>query len=176
MLFTGVSSGLQVYNQIEQGRTAGRVAKYNNEQATLDAEAQKANLEAEARNQEAETMEQTKRARINQRRAMATQRASLSSQGTLTTTGTGLAILGETAGSFQTMISDATRASAMQTASIRRAGEVGVWDAKRKNTMRTWEAKQAKKASTLSAIGTGIQGVQQAVSAYGHNKYTGAIS
>lgn len=153
MLFTGVSAGLQVYSQMQAGKTAERVAKANNK-----------NAEIEARNQESEFAEGVKRDRINQRKQMSTLRARLSTQGTRTETGTPMDILGETAGNFQLAISDAARATTMQTASIRHAGQMGIW-----------EAKQAKKASTIAAIGTGIQGITSAVSAYGHNKYTGAI-
>jgi hypothetical protein len=82
-----------------------------------------------------------------------------------------LDILGETAGNFQLAISDAARATAMQTTSIYQSADA----VRRQGKMGIWVAGQAKKASTLSAIGTGISAATQAVSAYGHNKYTGAI-
>lgn len=167
MLFTGVSSGLQVYSQLQAGNTATRVAKANNANAMVEA----TNLEAEARNKETEFMEGVKRERMNQRRAMATIRAKLSTQGTRTDTGIADDILGETAGNFQLAISDAARATTMQSRSIYAAADT----VRRQGQMGVWEAKQVKRASTLSALGTGISAVTQGVKTYGHNKYTGAI-
>ena len=153
MLFTGISTGLQVYSQIQQGKTAETIAKYNNDLAL-----------SEAHNQELQFAEAAKRETLNQRKDMATLRAQLSTQGTSITTGTPLSIMGETAGLFQTRLADAARASAMQAESIRQKGRMGIW-----------EAGQQKQASTLAAIGTTIQGVSSAVSAYSHNRYTGAF-
>lgn len=180
-MFTGVSSGLQVYSQLQAGKTAMRVAKYNDKNAQAEAanvEAEAKNVEAAARNKELEFAEGVKRERMNERRQMATLRARLSSQGTRTDTGTSIDILGETAGNFQLAISDAARATNMQRASmiqnaaslrlnadsLRRQGKIGIW-----------EAKQAKKASTLSAIGTGISAATQMATTYAHNRYSGAI-
>jgi hypothetical protein len=153
MLFSGISTALQVKSSLDQGKAAVATAKYNDR-----------NAQAEARNNELEFMEATKRARINQRKQMSTLRSRLSTQGTRTDTGPALDILGETAGNFQLAISDAARATNMQASAIRQAGKMGIW-----------EAKQVKKAATMQAIGTGIQGITSAVSAYGHNKYSGAI-
>jgi hypothetical protein len=156
MLFSGISTALQVKSSLDQGKAAVATAKYNDR-----------NAQAEARNNELEFMEATKRARINQRKQMSTLRSRLSTQGTRTDTGPALDILGETAGNFQLAISDAARATNMQASAIRQAGKMG--------KMGIWEAKQVKKAATMQAIGTGIQGITSAVSAYGHNKFSGAI-
>jgi hypothetical protein len=153
LLFTGISSGLQVYSQMQAGKTAERVAKFNAE-----------NLEVEARNKESEFVEATKRARINQRRNIGTLRARLSTQGTRADTGTAPLIMGDYASAFELAIDDAARATNMEAASLRQAGKMAIW-----------EGKQVKKASTMSAIGTSLSGVTSAVSAYGHNKYTGAF-
>ena len=154
MLFQGMSTGLSVYSQLQEGKTAMRVAKYNDK-----------NLQAEARNKELEFMEASKRARINQRKTMSTLRANLSTQGTRTDTGTALDIFGETAGNFQVAISDAARATNMEAYSLRQKGKMTIF-----------EGKSLKQAATLKAIGTGISGVASAVSAFGHNQYTGATS
>lgn len=153
MLFTGISTGLQVYSKIQEGKTAMRVAKYNDNLA-----------EREATNKELEFSEGVKRERISQRKASATQRARLTTTGNLSSTGTPLLVMEETQMNFQTSISDAARATSMQASSFRQQGKMGLW-----------QAKQAKKAATIGAIATGIQGVSQAVSAFGHNRYSGAL-
>lgn len=167
MLFTGVSAGLQVYSQLQAGKTAERVAKANDKNAQQEA----TNREAEATNKELEFAESVKRSRMNQRKAAATLRARLSTQGTRTDTGTALDIMGETDSAFELAVNDAARQVGMQSASIyqnaamvRYQGKMGVYD-----------AQQAKKASTLSAIGTGISAVSGMVSTYAHNRYTGAL-
>jgi hypothetical protein len=167
LIVTGVATGLQVYSQMQAGKTAERVAKVNDKNAQTEAK----NLEAEARNKQLEFAEGVKRERINQRKAMASLRARLSGSGTLMNSGTAMDILGETAGNFQLAISDAARASTMQVTSIYQRAD-GV---RRQGKMGIWEAGQAKQASTLEAFSTGLSGVSKSVSAYGHNKYTGFI-
>lgn len=154
LLFSGISTGLAVYSQAQQGKTAERVAEYNNDLA-----------QSEAKNQELQFAEAAKREQINQRRRVATVRAQLSQTGTDSATGTPLAILGDTASNFQTSIADAARASAMQAQSMRAQGAMGLW-----------QGQQQASAAKLSAVGTSLQGITSAVSAYGHNRYTGAIT
>lgn len=153
MLFSGVATGLQMYSQHQQGETAERVAEYNNQLAVR-----------EASNQEAQTAEGIKRERINQRAALATLKARMATSGQSLTSGTPLLLAGETASRFQLGISDAARSSAMQAAAMRQQGIMGLW-----------EGKQAKQAATTAMIGTGIQGITSAVSAYQKNTYTGAF-
>lgn len=153
LLLTAASTGIQMYSQLQAGKTAKTVAKYNNQLAQNEAE-----------NKELEFAESAKRASINQQRSVATIRAQLAQQGTVMTTGTPLAVVGENSSIFQTRLADAARASAMEAESLRAKGRMGIW-----------EGNQAAKAAKLAAIGTGIQGLTSAVSAYGHNRYTGAF-
>lgn len=139
-----VGTGVAIYGQQQQAKTQERAAKYNNELAN-----------AEARNRELETAEGIKRQRVQKRREMARLRNNLAGSGSLTTTGTPLAILGESSSNLELGIADAARASNMQAAAFRSQGKMGLW-----------EASQARSAANISSVATGIQGVGSAVSGY----------
>jgi hypothetical protein len=140
-----LSTGLSVYGSLQQGKTAVAVGKYNNMLA-----------EREADNLQKENVENINRQRINNRRNLSTLRARAASSGTISTSGTAARVLEDAAGTMEIGIADAARSANMQAESILAKGRMGMW-----------EAKQQKKAATLSAIGQGIQGLTQAAgSAY----------
>lgn len=147
------STGLQMYGQHQQGKAATQAAKYNNALA-----------EMEARNLEMETAEGIKRERINHRAYLAELRNRTAASGVQTDTGTPLALMGEAAGRLEIGVADAARKANMQSASIQAKGRMGLW-----------EAEQFKRANKLAMIGTGIQGVTNAIGQYRTGKYQGTF-
>jgi len=139
-----VSTGVSIYGQQQAAKTQERAAEYNNKIA-----------ENEARHRELETAEQVKRQRLQDKREMATMRNNLAATGTLTTEGTPLAILGESAAYMDLRIQDAVRESTIEAASIRAQGQMGLWN-----------AKQARSAARISSIGTAFNGLANAATAY----------
>lgn len=135
-----VSTGMSIYSQRQQGKSAVAAAKYNNQLA-----------EQEAENLQSETAENIARARINNRRSLSTLRSRAAASGTLTTSGSTAAALGEAAGTLEVGIADAARAAAIRAKSIRQQGQMGVFN-----------AAQQKKAANFQAIGTGIAGLTKA--------------
>ncbi len=154
LLFTGVATGLSVYSQMQQGKTAERVAEYNN-----------ASAQREATNKELEFSEGAQRAQLNQVRASGAMRAQLASSGVDSATGTPLAILGDTAGHFQTGLNDAARATAMQATAMRQTG-----------AMALWQGQNQKQAANIGAIASGLKGIGDMGSTFGHNQYSGAFA
>jgi hypothetical protein len=146
------STGLAIYGQAQQAKAQEAAAEYNNQLAL-----------AEARNSEAETSEAIKRQRQNNRSGLAEIRARLASSGLQADTGTPLSIVGEAAGRMEVDIADAARRAAMQAASLRAQGKMGLW-----------EADQASSASRLNMLATGIQGATSAFGMYQEQKYQGA--
>ncbi len=141
---TLVSTGVSIYGQQQAAKSQEYAAKYNNKLA-----------ENEARNRELESAESQKRMRQQNRREMATLRNNLSGNGTLTTTGTSLNMLGESAGFMDLAIRDAARTSQMEAASIRARGRMGLW-----------EAEQAKRAANISSAGEAFKGISSVVKMY----------
>lgn len=150
---TAVGTGVSIYGQQQAAEAQEDAADYNNKLA-----------ENEALNEELVAAENIKRARVEKRREMARLRTSLVSTGTLTTSGTPLAILGESSANLELGIADAARASAMQAASFRSQGKMGLW-----------EAGQARRAANLNSVATGIKGASSAASAYSGYKYNGTL-
>lgn len=148
-----IGTGVSIYSQQQQAESAQRAAEYNNRLASQ-----------EAHNRELEAAEQARRARIENRRRMASIRARLAGSGTLTTTGTPLAILGESSSNLDLQIQDALRATNMQATAMRAQGQMGLW-----------EAGQAQSAASLSAIGTGLGGFSSALSGYSSAVYQNAL-
>lgn len=143
------STGTAVYSQQQQAKSQERAAAYNARLA-----------ENEAKNREAESHEAIRRQRIENRRKLSRIRAQLASQGTLTTTGSPLAILGESAGNMELALQDAKRASDMQAASFRSQGQMGLW-----------EADQAKAAANISSAATVLNGATSAFGSYSNSVY-----
>jgi len=121
--------------------------------------------EAEARNRELEAAEAIKRQRLRDQREKAAIRARLAQQGTLTTSGTPLLILGEVAANQELAIQDALRAANMQAASARAQGTIGLW-----------EAESTAAALTNKSIAAGIQGLSSAAGGYASASYQGAFT
>ncbi len=150
---TVASTGLAIYSQRYQTAAMKAAAQYNTRLA-----------EAEAANQEAETREGITRARSSQRAALADIRARIAGSGVQTTTGNAALIPAEAAGRFELSIADHARSAAMQAASLRMKGRMGLW-----------EADQMAKASKLQSLATGIQGLTSAWGQYSQAKYTGTL-
>lgn len=125
----------------------------------------KLRADAEARNRELEAAEAIKRQRERDKREKAAIRARLSQQGTLTTSGTPLLILGEVAANQELAIQDAVRAANMQASSLRAQGAMGLW-----------EAESTAAALTNKSIAAGIQGISSAATGYSDAKYNGAFT
>ena len=145
------STGLAIYGQAQQAKAQEAAAKYNNTLA-----------QNEATNQELQTAEAIKRQRQNNRSALADIRTRLSASGVQADTGTPLTVLGEAAGRMEIDIADAARRSAMQAASLRAQGKMGLW-----------EADQAAAAARINMLATGIKGATSAFGMYQEQKYQG---
>jgi uncharacterized protein HemX len=148
-----IGTGTTLYAQQQQQETTDRLAAHNNQLA-----------QNEARNRELESQEAIRRERRRKRAHMARVRNQLAAGGTLTTTGTPLAILGETSARIELGIADAYRRSNMEAASLRAQGQMGLW-----------EADQAATGTKLAMAGTAIKGASSAVSAYSGAAYQGSL-
>lgn len=121
--------------------------------------------DAEARNRELEAAEAIKRQRLRDEREKSAIRARLSQQGTLTTSGTPLLILGEVAANQELAIQDALRQANMQADSARAQGTMGLW-----------EAESTAAALTNDSIAAGIKGLSSAAGSYASASYQGAFT
>lgn len=148
---TAASTGIAMYGQHQQAKTAVAAAKYNNQLAETEA----TNLANESR--EAQTRE-----RQRNRQQMANLRLSLSQQGTDSSSGTPLAIIGESQQNFSLNIADAARRTDIQTTSLRAKGQMGLW-----------EAHQYKRAAPLQMFSTVLSGATSAVNRHIDFKQTG---
>jgi hypothetical protein len=125
----------------------------------------KLRADAESRNRELEAGEAIKRQRLRDQREKSAIRARLAQQGTLTTSGTPLLILGEVAANQELAIQDAVRAANMQSNSLRAEGTMGLW-----------EAASTRAALTNQSIAAGIEGLSSAAASYSKAKYNGAFT
>lgn len=148
-----IGTGVSIYSQQQQAKSAERMAQYNNSLA-----------EAEARNRELESQEAIRRQRIENRRRLAEMRNRFAGQGTVLTSGSPLAILGESAATMELSIADAARRTSIEAASLRSQGQMGLWD-----------ASQTRRAATLSSIATGLKGASSLGSAYSDAVYRGQV-
>lgn len=160
-IYTGITVGLTLVStglQIDAQQKAA--------DAQEDAALQNQRLaEAEAQNRELEAAEAIKRQREIDKREKSAIRARLSQQGTLTTSGTPLLILGEVEANQNLAIQDAVRAANMQASSLRAQGSMGLW-----------EAGQASAAADAQSIATGIKGLTSAAGSYSSASYNGAFT
>jgi hypothetical protein len=148
---TVAGAGVSIYGQQQQAKAQTAAANYNNRLA-----------EREAQNREAESHEQISRERIQKRRYMGELRNRLAGQGTLNTSGTPLAVLGEASTNMELRIQDAFRASNMQAAAMRSQGQMGLW-----------EASQARTAANLNSVATGLKTVSRTAGDYAGYKHQG---
>lgn len=148
-----VGTGTTLYAQKQQQETTDKIAANNARLA-----------ENEAKNRELEAQEAISRERRRKRAQMARVRNQLAAGGTLTTSGTPLAILGETSDRIELGIADAYRRSNMDAASLRAQGRMGLW-----------EADQAAAGTRLAMTGTAIKGLSSSVSAYSGSVYQGSL-
>jgi len=149
-----VSAATTIYSNEKAADAAEDLARRNQQQA-----------DAEARNRELEAAEAIKRQRLRDQREKAAIRARLAQQGTLTTSGTPLLILGEVAANQELAIQDALRSANMQAASARAQGTMGLW-----------EAESTAAALTNKSIAAGIQGLSSAAGGYASASYQGAFT
>ena len=145
------STGVQLYGMNQQAKAQAAAARYN---AGL--------AEREAANTEAQTTEAIRRKRMNNRAAMAELGNRIAGSGLQGTTGTPLNLLGETAGRMELEIGDAARVAAMQAASMRAQGKMGLW-----------EADVRQQATKTAMIGTAIGGLTSAFGKYQEGSYQG---
>lgn len=150
---TLAATGLQMYGQHQAAKAQTQAAEYNDKLA-----------QGEARNLEVETSVGIQRQRVKNREALASLRNRAAFSGVQTTTGTPLVMAGEAAGRFEMSIQDAARTAAMQTASLRAQGKMGLW-----------EAAQAESASKINMLATGISGAANAFGQYRSGKYQGTF-
>ena len=151
LLGTVASTGLAMYGQRQQAKAQVAAARYNNQLA-----------EAEARNVELETGEGIKRQRMAARAGLADLRNRMAGSGLVTTSGTPLMVVGESAGRIEVGIADAARAANMQATSLRARGKMGLW-----------EADQYSAASRLSMFATGLGGLTSAFGKYQEGRHVG---
>lgn len=131
---TAITAAVQIDAQQDAAK-ANTMAQIQNNQLA----------EQEAMNRELEAAEQIKRERVKKRKEMARLRNKLAGSGTLTTSGTPLAILGESSANMETGIDDALRRANMEASSMRAQGKMGLW-----------EAGQYQKAANNQSIGTAL--------------------
>jgi regulator of protease activity HflC (stomatin/prohibitin superfamily) len=105
------------------------------------------------------------RQRLRDQREKSAIRARLAQQGTLTTSGTPLLILGEVAANQEIAIQDAVRSANMQAASARAQGTMGLW-----------EAESTSAALTNKSIAAGIEGISSAAKSFASASNDGAFT
>jgi len=147
------STGLSIYGQNSQAKAQQQAAAYNNALAA-----------AEAKNLEAQTMEGIARQRRRNRSSLSELRARLAAGGTQSTTGAPLLLMGESAARMETSIADAARSTAMQAASLRAKGRMGLWEA---DTMAA--------ATRTNMLATAVGGAASAFGQYQQGKYYGTF-
>lgn len=147
------STGTAIYSQQQQAKAAEDTAAYNNFLA-----------QREAGLREQEAAEASQRQRMENRKQLRRMRLALAQSGTVSTTGTPLAIIGESAGNLELGIRDAKRRTDMEAAAMRQQGILGLW-----------EGQQARASANLSSVATGIQGLSSVGSAYGSSVYQGKL-
>lgn len=131
-----IAAGAQAAMTIKQGQDAKAAANIQAKQ-----------IRAEQNNAELTTAEQMKRERVKSARAISSIRAKLAQTGTVTTSGTPLAILGENAQNIELGFQDAARASAMQSTAMTAQAQQA-----------QFAGKQAYTASLFTAAGQLAQG------------------
>lgn len=133
-----VGTGLSVYGQMQQAKTAQRVGEFNAKQA-----------EEEALNVEMESKENMRRRRAEGARFRSSQRAQIASSGAQLGTGTALELEAETAGLMKLEELDMRRASQIEARRLRAGGAMGLYQAKRESQA----LKIGAGASLLSGLG-----------------------
>lgn len=144
LILAGAGAGASVYAQSQASKATTAAANYNNKLAGQA-----------AHNQELQAVEGIKRQRINNRAALGQIRLEMANSGTQTGEGSPLAVLGETAGRMEVGIADAARNSALQAASARAQGKMGLW-----------EADQSAKSAQLQMAATAISAAGSIASGY----------
>lgn len=132
------------------------------QQQKKSAEAQARTLDAEAKNAELENAEAAKRERIKAERTISRIRARLSNQGTDTTQGTPLQLLGEASANIELGFQDAARRSQMEVNSIRHSASNA-----------RFAGRQASTSAYITAAGSALSGAAKAGGQYADDVYKG---
>ncbi len=140
----GIGTGLQMFGQVQAGKSALAAADYNNKLA-----------QREAANTVASSQEAIRRQREGNAESLADLQLQAAASGVQTTTGTPLVLAGTAAGRLELGIADAARNASMHAASQRAAGKMALW-----------EGQQAKTAAYLSAAATGVKGISSAAAQF----------
>lgn len=143
-----VAAGVSVYSAVDQAQTAKETAKYNAQALT-----------AEAANKNALAAEAIRRGRQQNRRRMADLRNNLAQNGTLSTEGTPLAIIGESSANLELGIQDAARAASEQSRSMDAQAAMSLWEGDQQARAGYLKAG----ATALSSIGSGVGGYRSDV-------------
>ena len=144
IVIAAVGAAASIYSSKQQANAAEEAGAYNNELA-----------QREARNRERTAAEAIRRERAANEARLGAIRASLSNSGTLSTEGSPLTVLGESAGRFELGVADAARSASMQAASMRAQGAMGLW-----------EADQRSNAAIMGGVATGIRAAGSMYSDY----------
>lgn len=156
-----VATAVSAVTTIVSTATTLYAADQQKEATEAAAFANKQRLDAEARNREEEAAEAIKRQRLRDKREKAALRARLAQSGSLTTSGTPLALLGDLAANQELAIQDAVRAANADATALRDKGNMGIW-----------EAKQSNAATNNQAIGATLDGVSSGIGLYTRTKRT----
>lgn len=152
-ILTGASVGMAMYSQYQQGKAGAAAGKY------------KASIERmKAENTEREFHENTLRQRRNDREVRSAITGRQARSGFTLNSESALNIIGEAAGRQQLAIADAARAANQQATDARQRGDVAIY-----------EGNQARYASKLSMLGTGLEEAAGAFSTVNTGKDIGTV-
>jgi hypothetical protein len=146
---TVISASATAYSAYSQGQAADDAARANAR-----------NAELEGANRQQEGAEARTRERTRNFRRISTLRVQLARQGTLSETGTPLAILGEHTANLELGIQDAARSADIQSRSLQSQAD-----------MMRWQGQQAASAGTLDAFATGFSGLDKTAGTYTQGVY-----
>lgn len=148
---TAAGTGISVYGQMQQAKTAQRISEFNARQQEMEA----VNADAEAR-------ENLKRQRRENERLLASQRARASASGVVTNTGSPLANLAENAALLEMNALDEQRAAKMRVRGLNL--QAGLTRA---------EGKAQARAAKINAVGTLLSGGGQTAGMVSRSKHQG---
>ena len=137
LILQAIGTGVKVYSQVEQGKQQTRIAEYNAAVAENNAKAasEKAAFEASQRTRE-------------KRRLLSRQAALYGKAGVVTTEGSPLLVMAQTALEEE-----------LQVAAIRYGGKVQAQRYRSEAELSRYRGRQYERAGTISAIGTAIGGI-----------------
>lgn len=172
-VFGGVSSivgGIMDYKQQNNQADAQEKAFENEQQNQRNMADYNAKLaEQQARETEAQTAEREARIRLEGERTLSMQRAMYGKSGAALTSGSPLAVLGETAMNNEISALDARRAGNAQAADLRQQGQMYDYQGNVATSQKFYRPSYA--GSLLSGIGGGVAALGQAGASYANYAY-----